>query len=153
MFKKISILLVPFSIMLLSCNSTGCYDQTDVKVNCSFYSLDTKKAVSLDSVTVWGVGSDSIIYDNSTLSEIALELNPKSNETKYVFQAVAEGYTFRDTLTFKHTNKPWFQSMDCGCMVFSTLDTCLTTGSIFQSVTIVNHEVINYDTEHVVLNI
>jgi len=153
MFKKFCFLPVPFLMLLLSCNNSGCYDETQVKVNSSFFSLEENKAVKLDSVTVWGVGSDSIIYKNATLEKMALELNPESNETKYVFQAVSDGYTFRDTLTFKHTNRPWFQSMDCGCMVFSTLDTCLTKGNIFQSVSILDHEVINLAVEHVIFNI
>lgn len=153
MSKKFGFLLLPFLMLLISCNNSGCYDETVVKVNCSFFHLEENKAVSIDSVTVWGVGSDSIIYKNKTLGKMALELNPESNETKYVFQAVGDGHTFTDTLTFKHTNRPWFQSMECGCMVFSTLDTCLTTGSIFQSVKIVDHEVINIAIEHVVFNI
>ena len=94
-----------------------------------------------------------MIYDNETLSELALELNPKVQETKYVVQAIAGGDLYADTLTLKYTNQPWFQSMECGCMVFSTLETFWTTGIIFKSATILNPKVINQKTEHVVLNL
>jgi hypothetical protein len=151
MFKRIfglSVLVV--MVVLTSCNSGGCYDTMDVKVYCSFYSLDSLAAVSFDSVTVWGVGSDSMIYKKETLSELALELNPKAQETQYVFQAKSG---LKDTISFYHTNQPWFQSMDCGCMVFSTLDSCKTTGSIFNKATILDSKIINKKTEHVILNL
>lgn len=153
MYNKWFLFFLPLLLLLFSCNNQGCYEETDVIVNCSFFYIEEDKAVSIDSVTVWGVGTDSLVYKNSTLKKMSLELNPLSEETKFVFQAVAEGYIFRDTITFKHSNKPWFQSMECGCMVFSTLDTCLTTGNIFRSVRIPEHEVKNIDIEHVVFNL
>jgi len=154
MYNRYLLVLLPALLLLASCNSTGCYEETEVKVRCSFYYLSESEAVSLDSISVWGVGSDSLVYDKETVSELALELNPSASETRYVVQAVASsGYTFIDTLTFLHTNRSWFESMDCDCMVFSTLDTCLTTGTIFQSATISNTDVTNYETTHVVLNI
>ncbi|MFA7043193.1 MAG: DUF6452 family protein [Bacteroidales bacterium] len=153
MFRRIWVLTVLTVLLLTSCNNGGCYDTMDVKVYCSFYSQTLKKAVQIDSVTVWGVGSDSLIYSNETVSELALELNPKVQETKYVVQAIASGYLFKDTLTLKYTNQPWFQSMECGCMVFSTLESIVPTGTIFQSATILNPKIINQKTKHVVLNI
>lgn len=153
MFRS-SVILPALALLLLSsCNSGGCYESTTVKMYGSFYSLDSKKALELDSITVWGVGSDSLIYDNATLSELALDLNPKAQETKYVIQAKAGGYLFTDTLSLKYTNQPWFQSMECGCMVFSTLESCETTGTIFQSVTILDPKIINQKKKHVILNI
>jgi hypothetical protein len=115
--------------------------------------LSDEKAGSIDSLSVWGVGSDSLVYDNEKLSKLALELNPNAAETRYVVQAIYLSNVFTDTLTFIHTNRPWFQSKDCDCMVFSTIDTCLTTGGIFQSASIIDHEIINYETTHVVLNL
>ncbi|MDD4921203.1 MAG: DUF6452 family protein [Bacteroidales bacterium] len=153
MFKRIFGLSVMAALFLGSCNSKGCYETTEVKVYCSFYSLDSLRDVEIDSVTVWGVGSDSIICNNETVGELALELNPSAQETQYVVQAKAGGYTFTDTISLRHTNQPWFQNVECGCMVFSKLDTCLTTGSIFQSATILNPEIINKKTKHVVLNL
>ena len=151
MFKQLPVLLVLAALLLTACNSKGCYDDMSVKVYCVFYSDSTKKAVSVDSVTVKGVGSDSIIYDNETLSQLELDLNSNATETKYVIQTVSNSDVFTDTLTLQHTNKPWFQSMECGCMVFSTLTGCTTNGDIFKSVTIEDKNVTNIETEHVIL--
>jgi len=151
MSKKILLSLFIAGILFSSCNSTGCYENMDVLVYCNFYQLSDKAAVSVDSITVWGVGSDSLIYDNQTLSQIALELNPKSEKTQYVIQTVQKGYTFIDTLSLYHTNQPWFQSMNCGCRVNSTLDSCKTEGSIIQSTVIVNPKVNINQTKNVIL--
>ena len=153
MFRRIWALPALATLLLTSCNSGGCYDTMDVKVYCSFYSQTLKEAVQIDSVTVWGLGSDSLIYDNETVSELALELNPKVQKTEYVVQAINSGYLYKDTLTLKYVNQPWFQSMECGCMVFSTLESFETTGEIFQSATILNPKIINQKTEHVVLHL
>ncbi|NLE31699.1 MAG: hypothetical protein GX619_01555 [Bacteroidales bacterium] len=145
--------LLMTTAILTSCQSNGCYEETDVKVRCSFYWDDEAAAVSIDSLSVWGVGSDSLLYDNSTVSLLELELNPNATSTRFVVQVVANDYPFLDTLTFLHTNNPWFESMDCDCMVFSTLDTCLTTGRIFQSASLPQRSVTNAKTTHVVLHL
>jgi len=125
----------------------------EVKVRSGFLRLSDKKTVSIDSISVWGVGSDSLIYKNEPLSQMALELNPNTQVTNYLFQVKSGGYLFTDTIKFYHTNKPWFESMECGCMVFSTLDSCKTTGSIFKSVTIVNSEIQNSEKQNVLFNL
>lgn len=153
MFKRIFILPALAVLFLTSCNSKGCYEKMDVKVYCSLYSLTLNKAVGIDSVSVWGAGSDSLVCDNDTVSELALELNPNLQKTQYVIQATQNGHIFTDTLSFYHKNKPWFESMECGCMVFSTLDSCKTTGTIFQSAVILDPDIINIKTKHVTLNI
>lgn len=150
--SKIIFVYLSFAIILFSsCNSKGCYDSMEVQAEFGFYRSSDKAAVSVDSVTVWGVGSDSLLYNNEKLDHIALELDPKKGETQYVIQAKQMGHTFIDTLSLFHKNQPWFQSMECGCMVFSTLDSCKTKGSIIQSTVIVNPKINNNKTKNVEL--
>lgn len=144
--------------ILTSCGNEGCYETRDVKVYCHFSALNDlnqASAVEFDSMTIVGVGSDSILYKDEKLSELALELNPKANLTQFVVYIKAKGsnYYFKDTLSLYHTNDPWFQSMDCGCMIFSKLDSCKTTGSIFKSVTIKDSTIVNKKSEHVILHL
>ncbi|NLT03452.1 MAG: hypothetical protein GXY09_06295 [Bacteroidales bacterium] len=145
--------LLMTTALLPACQSKGCYEETDVKVCCSFYWDDSTAAVSIDSLSVWGVGKDSLIYDNEIVSLLELELDPNASTTRFVVRVVANNYPFLDTLTFLHTNNPRFESMDCDCMVFSTLDTCLTTGRIFLSATLPQRSVTNTKTTHVVLHL
>jgi hypothetical protein len=141
-------------LLLPGCNSKGCYEDMSVRLYANFYTIDTddgEVAVSVDSLSVWGVGTDSLLYDNADESGLELILNPNSQQTQYVVAAVQDGYIFVDTLTFDHTNEPWFQSMECGCRVFSTLTGCRTKGIIFQSAVIADSSVNNLESEHVKL--
>jgi hypothetical protein len=152
--KKLSkpLLFIALVVLLLSCGSNGCYEDMSVKLYANFYTVNTKGvevAVQVDSMTVKGIGSDSILYKNKTLSGFELDLNPNASQTKFLVTAVQNGYAFKDTLTLVHHNKPWFQSMECGCRVFSTLDACRVSGVIFKSVEITDSSVINLKSEHV----
>jgi hypothetical protein len=149
---KFAAFLLATVLLLSSCGSNGCYEDMSVKLHANFYSVNSKGkevAVQVDSMTVKGVGSDSILYKNKTLSGFVLDLNPNTTETQFLVTTVQNGYLFVDTLTFEHHNKPWFQSMECGCRVFSTLSACRVAGVIFQSAVIKDSSVINLTSENV----
>jgi hypothetical protein len=152
---KILTLGLPLVVLLLSaCNSKGCYEDMSVRLYANFYTInsdDEEVAVSVDSLSAWGVGTDSLLYSNTNESGLELILNPNTQQTQYVVTVVQDGYIFVDTLTFDHTNEPWFQSMECGCRVFSTLTGCRTKGIIFQSAVIADSSVNNLESEHVKL--
>lgn len=140
------------ALLLSACSSNGCYEDMSVKLYANFYTVNSKGkevAVQVDSVTVRGIGSDSILYKNKTLSGFELDLNPNATQSQFLVTTIQEGYLFVDTLTLVHHNKPWFQSMECGCRVFSTLEACRVNGVIFQSATIADSAVINLKSEHV----
>lgn len=150
--SKRTAFLTAVVLLLSSCSSNGCYENMSVKLYANFYTVNSKGvevAVQVDSMTVQGVGSDSILYKNKTISSLALDLNPTATETQFLVKAVQNGYVFVDTLTLMHHNKPWFQSMECGCRVFSTLDACRVSGIIFKSATIADSAVTNKKVEHV----
>jgi len=142
-----------FLTILTACGSSGCYEQTEVKLRGNLYLLSEGKNITLDSISVWGIGNDSLIYQNARLSQLALPLNPSSGESQFVFQVVNNGHAYKDTLLFIYSKRPWFESMDCDCMMFSHLDTCLTTGHLISSVSILEHEIINNDAVHVLFNL
>lgn len=150
-FKRLTFLFA--TVLLMSgCSSNGCYEDMSVKLYANFYTVNSKNkqvAVQVDSMTVKGIGSDSILYTNKTLSGLELDLNPNATKTQFLIVAIQDGYAFKDTLTLYHHNKPWFQSMECGCRVFSTLDSCTVGGHIFKSVTVADSSVINLKAEHV----
>lgn len=150
--SKLAAFLFATLLLASGCSSNGCYEDMSVKLYANFYTVNSKGkevAVQVDSVTVKGIGSDSVLYKNKTLSGFELDLNPNATESKFLVSTMQEGYLFVDTLTFVHLNKPWFQSMDCGCRVFSTLKACRVKGVIFQSATIADSSVINLKSEHV----
>jgi hypothetical protein len=150
-FNILPVLTLLCVLLLTACNSKGCYEDVSVRVYCHLYAIENGDTISnsIDSTTVWGVGSDSILYSNETLSTFELELNPNATQTQFVVATVQNSHTYIDTLTLEHTNKPWFQSMECGCMVFSTLTNVQTQGIIFQSAILKDADVTNIESEHV----
>jgi len=149
---KLAVILTITTLLLSSCSSNGCYEDMSVKLYANFYTINSKGktvAVQVDSMTVKGVGSDSIIYKNKTLSGFVLDLNTNAMQTQFLVTTQQKGYLFVDTLTLEHQNAPWFQSMECGCRVFSTLKGCRVGGVIFQSAVIADSAVINLKSEHV----
>jgi len=139
--------------VLTACGSSGCYDQTEVKMRGNLYLLSEADKITLDSVSVWGIGSDSLIYQYASVSQLALPLNPSKEESQFVFQVISDGHAYKDTLLIIHSNRPWFESMDCDCMMFSHIDTCMTTGQLIRSISILEHEIINNDAVHVLFNL
>jgi len=151
---KLAVLLFTTALLLSSCSSNGCYEDMSVKLYANFYSINSKNvavAVQVDSMYVKGIGSDSILYANKTLGGFELDLNPNASQTQFLVVTQQNGYLFQDTLTLTHQNAPWFQSMECGCRVFSTLNGCRVGGVIFQSAVITDSAVINLKSEHVQL--
>lgn len=122
-----------------------------VHLYANLYAVSGSKDVSikLDSVTVQGVGVDSLLYQNATTGSLELPLNPNSDRTQFVVTVQQSGITYTDTLTFLHSNEPWFESPECGCRVNSTLKGCRVTGTIFGGYRIQDSLVTNYATEHV----
>lgn len=121
----------------------------NVRLTASFYSKQSSSSLTLDSVSVRGIGRDSLLYENETLSELELFLNPTSDTTRFLISIQQDGALYTDTLTFHHTNTVWFQSLECGYMVFNHLQSCSHEGSIFDSVVIEDSTVNNNDSEHV----
>ncbi len=149
---RFAAILFATALLLSSCSSNGCYEGMRVKLYANFYTtnlLGKAIAVQVDSITVKGVGSDSIIYTNQTLSGFELDLNTNATQTRYLITTQQNGFLFVDTLTVEHQNTPWFQSMECGGRVFSTLKGCKVKGVIFESAVIADSAVINQKSEHV----
>lgn len=114
-----------------------CYKENIVEMSVTFKDKN-KAAVTLDSVTIQGVGSDSVLYANQkSVRTVSLPLQKTQNSTQYVF---CSG-NLVDTLTIEHTNTENFISLECGCFVYHTLQNIYSTGSWIDSVAIINPEI------------
>ncbi|OQC02816.1 MAG: hypothetical protein BWX77_00993 [Bacteroidetes bacterium ADurb.Bin090] len=147
---------LPLSLLLLSLflqacvGNPNCYESKEVLVYCGFYSSETGKAGSIEKVSVRGLGSDSLIYNDKTLSKLALPLRSDAQESVFIIEIEQSSIVFRDSLSLSHTNNEWFISMECGCIVLHTLLDARPGGASFiDSVCIVNPEIKNAVTEHV----
>jgi hypothetical protein len=150
-FFKLALIQLIICFAFVGCNSKGCYENMNVRFVAGFYFVQRGSAtrVSMDSVTVKGVGMDSMIYDNKTLSGMTLYLNPTATSTQFQISVQDNGQIYTDTLTIHHNNHPSFESLECGYKVYYTLTSCSGLTTLADSVSIYNASVNNETKEHV----
>ena len=91
-----------------------------------------------DSITVQGVGNDSVLYDNSKLvSQLQLPLRNDTDLTAYTLTY----HGTEDKLYFHHDNTMRFVSMACGCIIYHQIDSVWCEGTWIDSVKIINSAV------------
>lgn len=107
--------------VLVSCGSDECYDNRNSLPLAGLYSAQTKQAISLDSISVWGIGvpNDSLVLDTArNVQQIYLPFKIDETRTSFVIRYDAlrkrNPYTPNDTITFSYQNVPVFESQACG---------------------------------------
>ncbi len=110
----------------------------------------TVKFTAIDSVSVQGVGNDSVLYDNQHyVSKLSLPLRSDTTETQYLLTLNSE----EDILTIKHENNDYFVSLACGCFVFHEVDTAYGETGLIVNSKVLNTAVQNVEQENVRLYI
>lgn len=141
-------------VLLASCNSDGaCRQERYVAMGVNLYhcvfdnNLETlvSEPYTPDSLTVYGVDNDSLLYNNSKVHKIELPLRKSHNVSRFVF--VTDGVY--DTLTVVHNNTNNYLSMECGCIVFADIREVIPTNFKIDSAIIRKPEVINVSEVHV----
>jgi hypothetical protein len=149
MIDTTKILFLLFAICALSltnCTSDGeCMQNTDIQATAKFhqplYNSETGEYEISDYseiIKIFGAGNDSILSDTLLIKEILLPLNPLKETTEFVFEIKDKA---ADTLTLFYKNKEYFMSLECGCLVFQTLENVEFTTNQIDSVFISNNEV------------
>ena len=93
---------------------------------------------SIDSISVKGVGVDSLLYNNTKkISQVGLVLNKVDRQSAYVLTLNG----MKDTLTITHTNVTEFLSLECGCIKVYSIDSAFVTNHAVDSIQIINHQV------------
>ena len=99
-----------------------------------------------DTLTVQGVGNDSVLYDHSrNVQSIFLPLRTDTTLTAYALSA----YNRHDTLYISHDNNVVFISLACGCFVYHTLNYVNNRGGLVDSIELLNATIENYKQDNV----
>lgn len=133
----------------MSCQpDSQCRQESIIEAKIAFKNK-VQKDVVIDSITIQGVGSDSILYDNKkSVRSVDLPLHKTTNKTQFVFS----NETYLDTLTIEHINTENFISLECGCFIYHTIEQAYSTGSWIDSIAVVNTEITtNNAKEHIQL--
>ncbi|MGC3979526.1 MAG: DUF6452 family protein [Paludibacteraceae bacterium] len=151
MNRKHNILLFLIGLLVLGLSACSNSDDTcrksrSVSAGIYFYkdtlNINTGDTVSLalsvDSITVYGLDVDSILYKNvKKVSNIHVPLNPFADESKFVIKS----NMIYDTLTIRYTQEYQFLSLECGSVHAQHLSSVSTTGHFFKKTTISTSEV------------
>jgi Family of unknown function (DUF6452) len=115
------IILSGFILFLLSCTPGSCFEETESYLKASFYSGDvTTKLSPPDSLTLYGLNRDSMIYNKKTSIQPALiPLNSSTESCTFIIKI--NGVT--DTIEFRYSSYPHLISKECGYTFYHHLDT------------------------------
>lgn len=160
--KKVLIGLWVVLLSLPSClNEEVCEDVATVPVRLGFYIepdpddplSDEPIPVSIDSITIYGVGNDSIIYNNTlNASQIELPLNSLTDSSGFVFrfpQPADLPQRLQDTLWLYYQTEPFLISLECGFITFYELTDIQYTNTFIDTIEIDNISIINTLDEHI----
>lgn len=131
---------------LTSCqNDESCRENTTVLIQVDLYSYSTLNLKKTDSLTVKGIGTDSVLYLKKALSSIALPLHNTSNKTS--FEVSING--LKDTLDIVHQNQDYLLDYNCGCLKNHTIDSVYFKGNAIDSISIIQNSVNNVQKENI----
>ena len=142
---KHSILLLAVILLIgvAACNSDeGCEGNTSSMPLAGFYSSQTKKAITIDSLTVFGVGvpNDSLLLDTAQASQTYLPLDIEKTQARFVIrydQQQLAALKLADTITIDYSPRPYFHSEECGAMYYFDVKGYRTTNVLIDSMQII----------------
>lgn len=136
------------------CNTVGCLQNQSSIPLAGFYDVATDKAISIDSLLVYGVGApnDSSLISTRTASRVYLPFRSEATSTSFCFRylsKVLDHPQYNDTITFTYSSEPKFVSEECGAMYFYTIRSMKYTTHIIDSVAVTDSLINNTDTQRI----
>lgn len=137
-----------FAIMLHGCNTTGCMDNRSSLPIAGFYSYENGAAISIDSISVGGIGApnDSLLLAPGTQAQQVYL--PFSSETDKVQFEIGYAWKYAppgDILTFEYETIPYFVSEECGAMYRYRITRFDYTTNLLDSVAVADSLITNVE--------
>jgi hypothetical protein len=132
-------------LLLISCTSGSCFDETNSFLKASFYSYSSKKTQAPDSLSLYSINLDTNkVYRKSLDVKVALiPLDGATDSCVFIIKI----NKVTDTLSFWYSSYPHLISTECGYTLYHNLDSLAFTkngiDSIFRtknSITTINEE-------------
>ncbi|MDO4165614.1 MAG: DUF6452 family protein [Bacteroides sp.] len=146
----VGMFVLPLISLALSCSEEDdCSAAARSMLYCNLYTLsDEGTAVrdTIDTLTVTAYATDSIIINaQEDVTDLSLPLRYTVDSTVLVFHyTTAE----TDTLVIRHSNTPYFLSMDCGYQMRQSVASISYSRHVLDSISISNAEANIYGTEN-----
>lgn len=140
--RHIVIALIAAAVCIVGGCTPECLDLKNSIPRAGFYDYDatTETALTLPSVTIYGIGApgDSALLRNTSAKLVYLPLRLNVNECRYVIHYSYGGYNddaSNDTVSLAYTPLPQFVSHECGALYFFKLDEVTHTNHLLRNVT------------------
>jgi hypothetical protein len=145
-YIPLSVLLVTL-VQLTSCTPQACNEEIQSLVKATFYNYVTGKTLAPDSLTVYGLGKDTVrLYNKSINITIAqIPLNASKGTSSFVFRI--NGIT--DTLDFLYTSYPHLVSKECGFTYYHVLNSYTVTGNAIDTIIFINKNITTVNEENI----
>ncbi|MDE7472731.1 MAG: hypothetical protein K2M68_04005 [Muribaculaceae bacterium] len=122
--NRLTAIAVPVivAVSIAGCNTTGCTDNRSSLLLAGFYSSSDRRAISIDSLELGGVGApdDSLLVTvNERASQVYLPLRSRETETAFCLHYASKALSdprLNDTISLTYTSEPYFASEECGAM-------------------------------------
>jgi len=127
------------SLLQYACTPGSCLEETESAVKAAFYQTGTGSIVAPATVTVYGLGMESVaLYlDAPGRTDILLPLNPATSSSRFII--IANGIS--DTITIVYSSFPHLISKECGYSMYNTLELCTSTNNLIDTVFVQNPDV------------
>lgn len=139
---------------LWGCNTTGCLENRSSIPKAGFYDYEDRQ-ISLDSISIVGIGADSGEPINKlgiSISSISLPMRSTKESTAWEFgykwKYLADG-TLADTISFDYESMPYFASEECGVIYRYRIKEMRYTTHLVDSIILMDSLITNIDTEQI----
>jgi predicted nucleic-acid-binding Zn-ribbon protein len=136
------------SILILymsACTPETCLDETESYLKVTFYNYSTRTISAPSTISVHGVGRDSLLYNQATQVKSAkLPLNQMADTTAFVLTI----NSISDTLIIRHTSFPHLISRECGYTYYFNIEPPVTTRHIIDSISAPNRTITTQNEEN-----
>lgn len=139
------LIILPGTILfLLSCTQGSCFEETESYLKASFYKNSILTAP--DSLTLYGLNTDSTIYNKTASIQPALiPLNASTESCVFVIQINGVA----DTIEFQYSSYPHLISKECGYTFYHHLDTVPKyTQHVIDTIYVSNKTITNLNVEN-----
>jgi hypothetical protein len=131
-FNIISLFVVVCALVLsVSCTPGSCFEETNAFLKASFYQTSTGRAVPPDSLTLHGIGKDSVIYKKTPRVQPAMiPLNASAPGCRFLIRINGVD----DTISFFYSTFAHLISKECGYTFFHDLDSVAFTRNMIDTI-------------------
>lgn len=148
-YVKIAVVVAVLAGAVLASCTSECYQSKRSLLGVTFLDSLTMKPLTVQRLTVKGVGSDSILYNNVNVNTVFLPMHLTADLTEYEFTILPpteEQVVISFILSVKHNVRPFFVSKECGCVAsYEIRDMSYTPNVFIKKAEIYNPSVLNVE--------